>query len=118
MGTTGLHASTRGMTQGDIQRLKYLSRDGWMLCLSYLEKVGKRKKKKIGGSFKRKGSNWRRVQSPVLAVFLVRLQDLLCSQCFCGAGFMVLSSARALCVHDVCVGTERTFPSNQCGGGK
>lgn len=29
------------------------------------------------------------------------------SCCFCGAGFMVLSqSERALCVHDVCVGTD------------
>lgn len=40
------------------------------------------------------------------------------SCCFCGAGFMVLSqSERALCVHDVCVGTDGAFPSNQCGGG-
>lgn len=28
-----------------------------------------------------------------------------------------VSSERALCAHDVCVGTDFTFPSNQCGGG-
>lgn len=71
-----------------------------MLYLSYLEKVWKNEK--IVGSFKRKRSKSRRVQSPVLAVFLVRLQDLP------AVGVSVVpalrcSPARGHCVCMMCV---------------